>query len=115
MRAAALGILALAAAVLTHPAALSARNKAGLSEQDSTEIEVLSQREMARQVFKDNLRQMTERLSVFESMPRFFQPLCIEVAGLEPEQARFVADRILATSLELAWESRVPDAGQMRW
>lgn len=101
MRAAALGILALAAAALTHPAALSARDQAGRPEQDSTEIEVLSQREMARQVFKDNLRQMTERLSVVESMPRFFQPLCIEVAGLEPEQARFVADRILATSLEL--------------
>ena len=101
MRAVAVGILSLASVALAHPDPLAAQDQADQSEVDPTEIEVLSQREMARRVFKDNLRQMAERLSVFESMPRFFQPLCIEVAGLEPGQARFVADRILATSLEL--------------
>lgn len=101
MRGTTLGILAFVSAALAHPLALSAQDQTDQPDVDPTEIEVLSQREMARQVFKDNLRRMTERLSVFETMPRFFQPLCIEVAGLDPEQASFVADRILATSREL--------------
>lgn len=98
----AVGMLALGAALLGQAAPAAAQDaNATAPEDDLTEIEVLSQREMARQVFKDELRQMTQRLSVFESMPRFFQPLCVDVAGLAADQARFVADRIVATSLDL--------------
>ena len=94
--------LAFASALLASPGTLQARQPTDGSPDDfPDEIEVLSQREMARQVFTDNLRQMVERLSVFESVPRFFQPLCLDVAGLDTDQARYVADRILATSLDL--------------
>lgn len=97
-----LGTLAFAAAMLAQSGHVAAQDGTdGSSEPDLTEIEVLSQREMARQVFKDNLRNLTKRLSVFDSMPRFFQPLCLDVAGLEADQARFVADRILATAHHL--------------
>lgn len=102
MRASALGVVALASALAAAPAPLVAQQQGDPSrEPDLTEIEVLSQREMARQAFKGDLKELTERLSVFDSMPRFFQPLCVEVAGLDPDQARFVADRIVTTSLDL--------------
>ncbi len=105
MRRAAVGMLALCAALLGQAVPAAAQDpRATAPEDDLTEIEVLSQREMARQAFKDELRQMTQRLSVFDSMPRFFQPLCVEVAGLAPDQASFVADRIVATSLDLGLE-----------
>jgi hypothetical protein len=97
-----LGTFAFAAALLVQSTHVAAQHgAAGSSASDVTEIEVLGQREMARRVFKDELRQMTERLSIFEVMPRFSQPLCIEVAGLDPAQARVVADRIRATSFEV--------------
>ena len=88
-------VFALVSAILAWPAGLSAQPP---GDDYPSEIEVLGQREIARQLFKDNLRDMTERLSVFESMPRFFQPLCLEVAGLAEDQGRFVTERILATS-----------------
>jgi len=95
-------VFVLVAAILACPSGVSAQPPGEERSPDyPSEIEVLGQREIARQVFKDNLRDMTERLSVFESMPRFFEPLCLEVAGLEADQARFVAERILATSREL--------------
>jgi len=93
---------AVVSAILAGPAGATASSPgAGQASEYLSEIEVFGQREIARQVFKDNLRDMTERLSVFESMPRFFQPLCLEVAGLAADQGRFVAERILATSREL--------------
>lgn len=88
-------VFALVSAILAWPAGLSAQPP---GDDYPSEIEVLGQREIARQLFKDNLRNMTERLSVFESVPRFFQPLCLEVAGLAEDQGRFVAERILANS-----------------
>jgi hypothetical protein len=95
-------VFVLVAAILACPSGVSAQPPGEERSPDyPSEIEVLGQREIARQVFKDNLRDMTERLSVFESMPRFFEPLCLEVAGLEADQARFVAERILATSREV--------------
>lgn len=93
---------ALAAALLAPSAPIAAEVEAAPSpEPDLTEIEVLSEREMARRAFKANLEELTEPLSVIESIPRFFEPLCVQVAGLDPDQARYVADRIVATSQEV--------------
>ena len=92
-------VFVLVAAILACPAGVSAQPPGEERSPDNpSEIEVLGQREIAREAIKDNLRDMTERLRVFESMPRFFEPLCLEVAGLEADQGRFVAERILATS-----------------
>jgi hypothetical protein len=93
---------ALGAAMLAAPPSLAAQvQDQQAAESEFTEIEVLGQREMARRVFKENLAELTAPLSVVESMPRFFQPLCIEVAGLEQDQAQFVIDRIIAASREV--------------
>jgi hypothetical protein len=71
-------VFVLVAAILACPSGVSAQPPGEERSPDyPSEIEVLGQREIARQVFKDNLRDMTERLSVFESMPRFFEPLCL--------------------------------------
>lgn len=92
----------LAAAMLAASAPIAAGNQVAPSlEPDLTEIEVLSEREMARKVFKDNLEELTDPLSVTETIPRFYEALCVKIAGLEPDQARFVASRIVATSREL--------------
>lgn len=94
-------MFALGSALAALPALVAAQERgAPSSPSDITEIEVLGQRELARQVFKQNLEQLTAPLSVTDTIPRFYQPLCVEVAGIAPDQARAVSERIVRTSRE---------------
>lgn len=104
------GWLGFAFMAFTSPVLAAAQNGAvHPPEPDMTEIEVLSQREMARRVFKDNLEELTAPLSVIDAIPRFYQPLCVTVAGIAPDEAKFVADRITRISIDAGLGAPMPN------
>lgn len=103
-------VLALLSALLAGPAGLQAREQRQEPQEPyPDEILVLSQREIAKRVFKDNLEELIAPLSMTDAIPRFFMPLCLDVVGLERDERKFVAERIVRTSLNLGLEQAPPD------
>lgn len=102
-------VAALAFGMLANPGGLQALEAQAASPDDfPDEIEVLSQREMAKALFKENLEALTAPIKVTDVIPRFFQPLCLEVAGLEPSQSKYVIDRITGIASEVGLGAPAP-------
>lgn len=78
------------------------------AETEVTEIEVRGERLLDRSVLGASLRQIVEPIRMFDVVPRYEDPFCIAVGGLEPEANQLIRDRILQTALDAGLRAARP-------
>ncbi|MDM7956344.1 hypothetical protein [Blastomonas sp.] len=97
-------------ALLAVPAAAGAQPTAEEATDPFRDgIEVLGQREVAKKVLKDNLRELMAPIPLFDVIPKFFQPLCLQVVGMAPDASAIVSDRINRTALDVGLDPAKPN------
>jgi hypothetical protein len=72
-------------------------------------IEVIGQREVAKKVLKENLRELIAPIPMFDVIPRFFEPLCVKVVGMAPDASVTITDRINRTALDVGLDPAKPN------
>lgn len=77
-----------------HPAAHAQTAPDDGGETGMNQIEVLGERQLEKSVLGASLRQIVAPIRMFDTVPRYEDPLCIKAVGLEPEQNRMIEDRI---------------------
>lgn len=100
---AAIGLVTLSAAGAAQPAGEETPDLF----QDG--IEVLGQREVAKKVLRENLRELVAPIPLFDVIPRFFQPLCVKVVGMTQDASGTVTDRINRTALDVGLDPPEPN------
>lgn len=80
--------------VLAHPAAFAQTAPDDAAETELNEIEVQGERLLDKSALGASLRQIIKPVRMFDTVPRYEDPLCIRAVGLEPAQNRMIEDRI---------------------
>lgn len=103
-------IASLAAAALLPLASAPLHARADQAEPAPVpdEIEVRGKLEIDKAIVAQNLREMTTRPRVFDSVPRFFEPLCLHVVGPDQAANRMIARRIMDAAAEAGLEKPEP-------
>lgn len=104
-----LGAGLAALALVLAPAAVSAqRDTVNIRTEDLSTIEVVGERPLTAAEVKDGVREIFQRRSPFDPIPRFHDALCVHVAGLGETLGTEVGNRIRANALAAGLETGKP-------
>ena len=67
-------------------------------EADTASIEVRGKREIDKAVVSQSIRALTRRIKVLDVVPRFHDPLCLQVTGPDMAANRVIAESIMAAA-----------------
>jgi hypothetical protein len=79
------------------------------SEPDSGTIEVRGKREIDKAIVSNSIMALTRRIKVMDVVPRFYQPLCLQVTGPDMATSRIIAERIITASELTGLDKPEPD------
>ena len=89
-------IIAIAGAVIAAP--LHAQTALPEPEPEPVTIEVRGKRQIDKAIVSNSITALTRRIKVLDALPRFFQPLCLQVTGPDMDASRIIASRIMAAA-----------------
>lgn len=87
-----------ASAVAASAAPVAQGETVSIRTQDLSTIEVVGERPLSHQEVKDGVREIFQRRTPFDPIPRFHDDLCVHVAGLGETIGAEVANRIRANA-----------------
>jgi hypothetical protein len=94
--------------MIAHPAAHAQTAPDDTADTGMNEIEVQGERLLDKSALGASLRQIIEPIRMFDVVPRYEEPFCVQVTGLEPDTNRLIEDRIRLTAVDMGLRQAKP-------
>jgi hypothetical protein len=94
--------------MIAHPAAHAQTAPDDTAETGMNEIEVQGERLLDKSALGASLRQIIEPIRMFDVVPRYEEPFCIQVTGLEPDANRLIEDRMKRIAVDMGLRQARP-------